>query len=434
MAQYNQISYGSKGNDVTELQKLLNKNGYALDEDGVFGSNTQAAVKDYQEKNNLTVDGIVGENTWGSLTSVSTDTDTAVQDSTASTPTYTPYTPSDTVTQAQQLLNQQLSQQPGSYQSPWSQQLNDTIQQILNREKFSYDLNADALYQQYKDQYIAGGRMAMMDTMGQASALTGGYGNSYAQSVGQQAYQGYLQQLNDKVPELYQLALNRYQLEGDQMAQDYALLAAQEDQAYNRYQNELAQWQAERDYLAGRYDSEREYDYSQYWNNQNFAYQQERDQIADQQWQAQFDESKRQFDLQYAQSRSSGGGGGGGGGDYTDYDNEYSESDIKRVQAAIGVPTTGVYDDETISKLDTLGYTMEDVLDGMYSRRPSNDNNAEKSYYASFELGDWKRYFEGYVSQYGKSAAREEYYRLKKEGYIPTLGGTIISWINDLFS
>ena len=33
------------------------------------------------------------------------------------------------------------------------------------------------------------GRLAMMDSMGRAAALTGGYGSSYAQSAGQQAYQ-----------------------------------------------------------------------------------------------------------------------------------------------------------------------------------------------------------------------------------------------------
>jgi hypothetical protein len=32
--------------------------------------------------------------------------------------------------------------------------------------------------------------MAMMDTMGKAAGLTGGYGSPYAQQVGQQAYQG----------------------------------------------------------------------------------------------------------------------------------------------------------------------------------------------------------------------------------------------------
>ena len=177
MANRNQLSYGSQGSDVTELQKLLNQNGYQLDEDGIFGTKTQDAVKDYQQKNKLDVDGIVGTNTWGALTKAP-----VTQKSAGTTATsgfqYDTYQESDAVKQAQAMLQQQLSQKPGQYTSPWQSQLNDIIDKIMNREKFSYDLNGDALYQQYKDQYTTQGKLAMMDTMGQAAAMTGGYGNS----------------------------------------------------------------------------------------------------------------------------------------------------------------------------------------------------------------------------------------------------------------
>lgn len=134
-------------------------------------------------------------------------------------------------------------QKPGPYSSKWTQQLNDSIDKILGRKEFSYDINGDALYQQYKDRYIQGGQMAMMDTLGQAATLTGGYGNSYAQMAGQQAYQGYLQGLNDKIPELYQLALDKYDREGDALYKQYSLLGAQEGQDYDRYQQGLSQYQ-----------------------------------------------------------------------------------------------------------------------------------------------------------------------------------------------
>ena len=75
----------------------------------------------------------------------------------------------------------------------YGQGMNDALNRVLNRDKFSYDLNSDAIYNQYKNQYINLGKLAMQDTMGQAAALTGGYGNSYAATVGNQAYQGYLQ-------------------------------------------------------------------------------------------------------------------------------------------------------------------------------------------------------------------------------------------------
>ena len=328
MAKYNQLSYGSSGMDVTELQKLLNMKGYKLTEDGIFGANTQKAVRDYQQKNNLSVDGVVGNNTWAALTG--TGATTAPAATTAKTSgsgfQYEAYKPSDTVTQAQALLQQQMAQKPGEYTSPWQAQLNEAMNKILNREKFSYDLNGDALYQQYKDQYTTQGKMAMMDTMGQAAAMTGGYGNSYAQGVGQQVYQGYLQQLNDKIPDLYSLALNKYQMEGDDLYNQYAMLGAQEEQDYGRYRDQVSDWQTEQNRLLDQYYTERDFDYGQWADNRdfgygqyiddrNYQYQVGRDAVADEQWQKEFDEALRQFN--YANglgefATSSGGSSGSG--------------------------------------------------------------------------------------------------------------------------
>lgn len=306
-----QIQIGSQGNDVTELQKLLNQNGYNLDVDGIFGEKTQSAVKEYQQKNGLDVDGIVGVNTWASLTggtnsSTSVDSGFKYDDF-----KYNDYKESDIVTQAQAALNAQLANKPGAYQSEWQTQLDDTIKKILNREKFSYDLNGDALYQQYKDKYIQQGKMAMGDAIGQASAMTGGYGSSYAQSVGQQAYQAQLDNLNDIVPELYQMAYDKYNQEGQDLYNQYAMLGDRENLDYGRYRDSMADWLAERDYLANRYDSERDFDYSKYNNERDFAYgqyaddknlayndyryalelayQKERDKVADEQWQKEYD-------------------------------------------------------------------------------------------------------------------------------------------------
>ena len=121
------------------------------------------------------------------------------------------------------------------YQSKWQSQLDDVTDQILNRKPFEYDLNGDAFYNQYKDKFVQQGKMAMMDTMGQAAGLTGGYGSSYAQQVGQQTYQGHLQGLNDVIPELYQLAMDSYDRQGAALADKYNLLADREARDYSRY-------------------------------------------------------------------------------------------------------------------------------------------------------------------------------------------------------
>ena len=124
--------------------------------------------------------------------------------------------------------------------------------QLANMKDFSYDVNGDALYQQYKDQYVTGGKMAMMDAMGQASSMTGGYGNSYAHSVGQQAYQGYLQQLNDKVPELYSLALSKYNSDKDNLYRMNDLHQNMFSNEYGMYRDTVSDYNTDRSYLSGR--------------------------------------------------------------------------------------------------------------------------------------------------------------------------------------
>ena len=126
----------------------------------------------------------------------------------------------------------------------------------------------------YAEQYQRLGKLAMQDTMGQAAAMTGGYGSSYASTAGNQAYQAYLSQLNDVIPELYGMALDKYQMEGQELYNQYGMLSAQEQQEYGRYMDSYNQWLAERDYATGRYDSERNFDYGKYADDRNFAYNQ----------------------------------------------------------------------------------------------------------------------------------------------------------------
>ena len=56
--------YGSRGSEVTQIQTKLKRWGYySGNVDGIYGSQTVAAVKKFQKKNGLTVDGIAGKNT-----------------------------------------------------------------------------------------------------------------------------------------------------------------------------------------------------------------------------------------------------------------------------------------------------------------------------------------------------------------------------------
>lgn len=134
------------------------------------------------------------------------------------------------------------------YAGTFDQQLQDIYDQISNRPDFKYDVNADPLYQQYKDQYIQQGKLAMKDTMGKAAALTGGYGSTYGQQVGQQTYDAYLQNLSAVIPELYGAAYDKYKDKGDDLIKQYGLLGEQRDTEYARYRDEMNDWEAEREY------------------------------------------------------------------------------------------------------------------------------------------------------------------------------------------
>lgn len=161
-----------------------------------------------------------------------------------------------------------------TYSGTYDQQLVDVYNQIVNRDKFSYDLNGDMLYQQYRDQYMNLGQQAMMDAMGQASALTGGYGSSYAQSVGQQTYNNYLNQLNAVIPELYNTALNQYNAEGEALANQYAMLGDLRDSEYGQYRDSISDYWTNLQYLADQAETayNRGYNdwlsqYNDYWQN-----------------------------------------------------------------------------------------------------------------------------------------------------------------------
>lgn len=162
----------------------------------------------------------------------------------------------DRLQQSQAALDNHLTTKPGAYQSKYQGQIDRVMQNITDRKPFQYDVNGDALYQQYKDRYTQMGRQAMQDTMGQAAALTGGYGNTYAQNAGQQAYGAYMQGLTDKIPELYQLALDKYDRDATLEKEKYSVLKDADATDYGRWGDTLNQWNTDRSYLSGRADTE----------------------------------------------------------------------------------------------------------------------------------------------------------------------------------
>lgn len=159
------------------------------------------------------------------------------------------YKKSDDVKKAEKKLNSWEKNSPGDYNSKYSAEIDGILNDILNREKFSYNLNADPLYEQYRDLYTKNGKKAMMDTVGEASAMTGGYSNSYAVTAGNQAYHEYLDNLNDVAIDLRDRAYEQYGEEGDKLLEDITLLRSLDGDDYDKYLNELERYYKDGEYL-----------------------------------------------------------------------------------------------------------------------------------------------------------------------------------------
>lgn len=175
---------------------------------------------------------------------------------------------------------------PGSYSptvdtSGTQAALKSALGDIQNYGDFKYDLNADLLYQNAVDNHMLQGQKAMMDTNAAAAALSGGYGNSWAASVGNQAYQDYITQANNMIPQFQQMALNTWQSGLDrrmgvydaisqQLANElsiedmaFAIWAQNEANAANAHsmnsQGAFNEWSSGLEQLLGQYDVTKDY-------------------------------------------------------------------------------------------------------------------------------------------------------------------------------
>ncbi len=189
------------------------------------------------------------------------------------------YQQGSAVTQAQNQLNQLMAGKPQGYTSKYGSQLNSILEQIQNPDKFNWSFDGDELFKYYADLYSQNGKQASMDAMGQAAALTGGYGNSYAQQVGNQAYDEWMRNLYDKGMDLRDRAYQQYQDQRADLYNRYGVLQGADESEYGRYRDTVQDWNADRDYWTGRTDTESERDYNRY-RDTVADYRDERDYLA----------------------------------------------------------------------------------------------------------------------------------------------------------
>ena len=237
MAIYNTLRKGSQGDEVRKLQNSLVSAGYDVGStgvDGIYGPATEKAVLGYQRDKGLQADGIAGEETLGSLYSLPGEEETPANDPGAE----------EAYRQALRELEETLAARP-EYENTYESRLEELYNAIVGREPFTYDSRRDPAYSRYRDQYLRQGQLAMENAIGKAAGLTGGYGNSYAQTLGQEAYQGYLELLRDLEGDLYSQARSRYDAQGQALSDRYAMLEELSQTEYDRWQDALAQYRSD---------------------------------------------------------------------------------------------------------------------------------------------------------------------------------------------
>lgn len=131
----------------------------------------------------------------------------------------------------------QNSMSPGSFQD--SQRYLDALDAVTNFGAFEYDAETDPLYSQYRKQYTREGQRATADALGQAAAASGGLPSSYAQTAAGQAANYYAAQMTDKIPELYQIAYNKYLNDFNQANTKLDAARTDNQQLYTRYLDEI---------------------------------------------------------------------------------------------------------------------------------------------------------------------------------------------------
>lgn len=174
------------------------------------------------------------------------------------------FKPSAAYTQAMAYTNS-LLEKINAGKTSYSDKIDALMNQIENREKFSYDFNTDPLFQNALQGAMAAGQTAMQDTMGQAASLTGGYDSSYATSAANQTYNNFVKGAYDSLPDYYQLAKSAYDQEGQELYDRLGMYRTADDTEYSRITNAYGLNLANAESIYNK-------EYSNYWDTVNYNF------------------------------------------------------------------------------------------------------------------------------------------------------------------
>lgn len=140
-----------------------------------------------------------------------------------------------------------------TYDNHYAELQRQLLDNILSRPDFTWSKETDPNWASYKKQYLREGERATANALAQASAASGGRPSSFAVNAATQAGDYYATKLSDKIPELYQQAYDRYRDEYARKLQDLNAVNQQEQMDYAKYQDQLGQFNTDRQFAYNQY-------------------------------------------------------------------------------------------------------------------------------------------------------------------------------------
>lgn len=329
-----------------------------------------------------------------------------------------------------------LGPSPGSYQSPYQQQIQDALDRlgsyesfdygpaptynnryqaeidslldrVQNYEDFTWNKDTDPAYSAYAKQYRREGQRATEDALAAAAAATGGQISTAAMTAASQAGDYYAGQLADAIPQLYEAAYSRYLSEYSKLVDQLNQTQQQEQMDYNKYLTELGQYNTDRNLgyqqwldeysmldsylgaLQGQDSTEydRLMDQVDYNRDQQSLYQAQVDAIlqagglpstslvGQSGYSDEYIQAIRNYYAAQQAAAASGGGRSGGGGSSGGGSGGGDDELTMSLTTAKQAASAGVFSDEVLRVLRANGYTDE-MLSAIYGYNPQSGTSA----------------------------------------------------------
>lgn len=146
--------------------------------------------------------------------------------------------------------------QAPTYENRYAEQQKALLDAVVNQPDFTWNKENDALWPVYKKQYLREGERAEANALAQAAAASGGRMSSQAITAAAQAGDYYAGKLADVIPELRAQAYDEYMNEYQKLLSDLSAVNAQEQQDYAKFQDELGQYNTDRNFAYDQYLSD----------------------------------------------------------------------------------------------------------------------------------------------------------------------------------